>query len=96
MRQLYTDMQDFLPKLALDEDQEVFILDHIEKTSHESSSLNEASAELGATLLSVVNTLQYIIDKQQNLASELKFGAASQPTTDKAQNASSDIDLFSL
>lgn len=94
MRQLYTDMQDFLPKLALDEDQETFILDHIEKTSIESNELNKASSEMGTTLLSVVNTLKYVIDKQQHLADDLKpssDGKTDAPTVDRA---SGDVDFF--
>lgn len=91
MQQLYTDMQDFLPKLALEEDQEIFILDHIEKTNIKSNELNKSSSELGTTLLSVVNTLQYVIDKQQNLVNDLKPGSTPGQTDKKA---ASDVDFF--
>lgn len=94
MRQLYSDMQDFLPKLALDEDQETFILDHIEKTSIESNVLNKSTSEMGTTLLSVVNTLKFVIDKQQNLANDLKSDDKEQTNDGGSDKAAGDIDYF--
>lgn len=93
MHKLFTDMQEFLPKLALDEDQETFILDHIEKTHIESTALNNASSELSSTFHSVVNTLQFIIDKQQSLVEELRpVSIDRQP--DNTAAYSSNVDFF--
>lgn len=89
------EMQDFLPKLALDEDQEAYILDYIENSSKEAMMLTDTSEAIGNTFHRVVTSLEAMLDKQYQLLTELRpksptNTAASEPAPKQA----GDADLF--
>ncbi|MDH5445051.1 MAG: response regulator [Gammaproteobacteria bacterium] len=94
MRKLFENIQDFMPKLALEEDQETFILDYIEETTKDSTALNANSSELIGNLHSVVNTLQFVVDRQQDLAEELNNDGNKTKKEKPKKASSSDIDFF--
>jgi len=88
------EMQGFLPKLALEEDQEAYILDHIEDSSRKAMELNDSSEEIGATFHRVVDALQDMLDKQHKLLTEIRPKAPSQAESDRQSGYTSDVDLF--
>ncbi len=94
LREMLIEMQDFLPRLGLEEDQESYILDHIEKSSANSLNLNDTSDQINATFSQVVNALQGLLDKQHILLTEIRPNAPLKDQTGQQSGYTSDVELF--
>lgn len=94
LRTMQEEMQGFLPKLALEEDQESYILDYIENSSKQSLELGDSTDEINSTFRHVVEALQNLLDKQHRLLTEIRPKAPSTQKSDKPFSKTSDVDLF--
>ena len=94
LHNMLMDMHAFLPKLALEEDQEDYILDHIEKSSANSLRLNDTSDQINLTFCQVIDSLQDLLNKQHILLTEIRPSAPSKNKADRQSGYTSDIELF--
>lgn len=94
LRTMLEDMQEFLPKLGLEEDQEVYILNYIEKSSNQSLDLNDSSDEINTTFHQVVEALQTLLEQQHQLLVDVRPRAPTKDESDRQAGYTSDAELF--
>jgi len=94
LQTMLEEMHEFLPKLALEEDQESYILDYLEKSSKQSFELNNSSDEINDTFHHVINKLQALLDNQHRLLIEIRPKAPTKDEADSQSGYTSDVDLF--
>lgn len=86
-----------LPTLGLDEDQESFLMTHLDGALHEARDVLENSSMLRGSFDSVMRLLKHLTDRQQRIVDEFMVrhvpdDAASAPSAE--EDVGSDIELF--
>ena len=95
MRDMMFEMNEFLPKLGLEEDQEERILNHIEKAVEQSAKVMDSSAQTEETFEQVIRSLEQLLSKQTRLIDDMiKAKNLIGDVADQATNSASYVDLF--
>ena len=91
MRNMLNLLGEKLPMMGLDEDQEAYILDHIEVAIENASDIKDDAERISTTFNSVLAKLQQLIDTQTEIVSSLSQQA---DTPDKGDTYTQDVELF--
>lgn len=95
MRGMMSDLNDLLPGLGLEEDQEELILNSIEKAVENSHQTKDVGEDMNATFQTVINELQQLLDKQKSLLDKMvEKNSASHSDAKLVSSKTSDVDLF--
>lgn len=94
LHDMLEEMEAFLPKLALEEDQESYILNHIEKSSKQALELNDSSSSIDTAFHQVIDELQFLLNKQNLLLTEIRPRKTSTGNTGASGGIDRDVELF--
>lgn len=93
VRSLWKEIEKKLPTLGLDDDQEHFLMSHIEKALDETQTVMDSSEMLRGSFDSVMRLLNHLTDRQQKIVNEfMTKPSTSEPTAPDVSDA--DIELF--
>ncbi len=95
MRNMMTELTMFLPRLALEDDQETKILDYIEGAIIMSSAVIDNSDDVLAIFRGVAHELNSLMEKQQNMVDALNESMGPESDTqDSPVQVSTTVELF--
>lgn len=91
MQEMMQDLNNRLPGMGLEEDQEVFIIDRIESAISDSSRMLDMSDEMEKIFAGIHDNLQSIVEQQHQL---LETTLASGKQSEELQPPDADVELF--
>lgn len=96
MRKMMHELDQFLPKLGLEDDQEAKILDHIEKAVLESTQVNDSGQKMAGTFKMVVAQLHQLLEQQDMFIEEMVQKQYTEQKSDNKEenNYTMDVELF--
>jgi CheY-like chemotaxis protein len=94
MRDMLMELDKNLPRMGLHEDQEQYILDRIDKGIEESYQAVTANQQINTLFQSVLENLQVLLFKQQQLQTQLFTPATEESEQDDDEGYQMDIELF--
>ena len=95
MRSLLTELNEFIPYLGLDEDQEKYILDRIEQAVVESTNIITAGESTNTTFNDVIKELHALVSQQQRMTENvLSKQYLQNPEGDNSGKYNMDVELF--
>jgi len=96
LRKMLHELDGFLPQLALEDDQEARILDHIEQAVAKSGEINDSGQDMAETFKMVIAQLHQLLEQQNNFIEEMvQKQYAGQKNDDNDENKyTMDVELF--
>ncbi len=92
-----SDLDNMLPKMGLDDDQEASITNRLDQTFLETSGCMDVASELKDSLTEVVRLLSYIVEQQNKLVINANISEAAEANTidmDDEQDLQGNVELF--
>ncbi|MDH5407189.1 MAG: response regulator [Gammaproteobacteria bacterium] len=94
LKTMYDEMSMFLPRLGLEEDQEEYILNHIEQANNRALDLNDNNTEIETSFQHVTNKLQSLLDRQNQLLIEIRPAKPNEESLDRNNDYLDNVELF--
>lgn len=94
LQTMMEDMCIYLPKLALEEDQESYILNQLEKSIDQSLSLNDSADAMQESFKQIIDQMKYLLDQQRQLIIENQTGGSGHDDADEVPATSNKNELF--
>lgn len=94
MKEMLVELEQHLPRMGLEEDQESYLITRIDKAINNSLNVNERSNEIKSSYKTISRLLHHVSDRQQILVKLIFTRFEKEPESAETESIDSDIELF--
>ena len=94
MKEMLTELEQHLPRMGLEEDQESYLIGRIDTAISKSLNVNERSSEIKTSYKTISRLLRHVSDRQQSLVKVIFTRFEKTTNSEGAEPTDSSIELF--